>query len=217
MVSSTLQQRLTAQSSVRERICNGSEEEEIGQPTCLTGRLRERRMARPCGSTAAFPFPVNIERIGGPGVGNRSFDKERFVKQLMAVLILPPGLIKPLAADEPIDCARDVPSPLKLRCATCHTNGACEGDCSMDTREKLLSANVFARRKSAESAPIRRVTSTDHADRMPPIGASPADHGRPGSLSPPEMDLDPKPNHSYLSPKPGTSTLPRRTTCPTSH
>lgn len=69
-----------------------------------------------------------------------------------------------------IDFAHDIVPLLKARCGECHTNGKYKGSLSLDTREDLLRAKVVMPGKSAHSELVKRITSTDEAERMPPKG-----------------------------------------------
>lgn len=77
-----------------------------------------------------------------------------------------------LAADPPkaVDFAHDVVPILKAHCAKCHTNGTYKGSLSLDTRADVVKKAAVPG-KSAESEMIRRVTSADPDERMPPTGA----------------------------------------------
>ncbi|HEX3152864.1 MAG TPA: PSD1 and planctomycete cytochrome C domain-containing protein [Gemmataceae bacterium] len=76
-----------------------------------------------------------------------------------------------VAADPPkgVDFAHDVVPILKTHCAKCHTNGTYKGSLSMDTRADVLK-KAMVPGKAAMSAMIKRVTSTDADERMPPEG-----------------------------------------------
>src|SRR4051794_38775454 len=73
-------------------------------------------------------------------------------------------------AGEPkkIDFAHDIVPILKARCAECHTNGKYKGGLSLDTREALLKAKGVVPHKSGDSKLLKRITSTDPEERMPP-------------------------------------------------
>lgn len=73
-------------------------------------------------------------------------------------------------AAEPIDFAHDVLPVLIAHCAKCHTAGRYEGDVSFDTREAMLRSGAAESGDSAGSELIRRVTSNDPDERMPPEG-----------------------------------------------
>jgi cytochrome c553 len=75
------------------------------------------------------------------------------------------------AADPPkaVDFAHDVVPILKAHCAKCHTNGTYKGSMSMDSRADVLKKAAIPH-KAAESEMIRRVTSADPDERMPPDG-----------------------------------------------
>ncbi|MEX2141356.1 MAG: PSD1 and planctomycete cytochrome C domain-containing protein [Pirellulales bacterium] len=74
------------------------------------------------------------------------------------------------AARKTIDFAHDVLPLLKAHCVKCHTGEEPEGEFSMATREALLTAGVVAPGKSGESELIKRVTSKDPDEQMPPEG-----------------------------------------------
>jgi Protein of unknown function (DUF1553)/Protein of unknown function (DUF1549)/Planctomycete cytochrome C len=76
------------------------------------------------------------------------------------------------AADPPkaIDFAHDVVPILKARCAKCHTNGTYKGSISFDTRADIVKKAVVAG-KAANSALVKRISSTEKDVRMPPEGA----------------------------------------------
>src|SRR5215467_10765727 len=69
-----------------------------------------------------------------------------------------------------VDFAHDIVPLIKARCAECHTNGKYKGSLSLDTRESLLKANVAAPGKSGDSELVKRITSTDPDEWMPPKG-----------------------------------------------
>ncbi len=74
-------------------------------------------------------------------------------------------------APKPIDFAHDIVPLLKARCAECHTNGKHKGSLSMDTRQALLRAKVVVPGESGASELVKRITSRDADERMPPKGA----------------------------------------------
>src|SRR5262249_57967731 len=75
------------------------------------------------------------------------------------------------AADpKPVDFAHEVLPILKTHCAKCHTNGTYKGSMSLDTRADVVKKAAVPG-KSAESKMIKRVTSDDADERMPPEGA----------------------------------------------
>src|SRR5688572_14742407 len=76
-----------------------------------------------------------------------------------------------LAADPPkaVDFAHDVVPILKAHCAKCHTNGTYKGSLSLDTRADVLKKAAVPG-KAAASEMIKRVTSNDPDERMPPEG-----------------------------------------------
>src|SRR6476659_9352046 len=73
-----------------------------------------------------------------------------------------------LGQDKKADFAHDVLPLLKAKCAKCHTNGTYKAGLSMDTRADLLKSKAVVPGKGAESELIKRVTSHDPAERMPP-------------------------------------------------
>ena len=76
------------------------------------------------------------------------------------------------AADPPkaVDFAHDVVPILKARCAECHTNGKYKGSLSLDTRADVLKSKAVVPGKAATSELIKRVTSNDADEQMPPKG-----------------------------------------------
>src|SRR5262245_45740213 len=74
------------------------------------------------------------------------------------------------AQQKPIDFVHDIAPIIKSRCGECHTNGTYKGSLSLDTRDSLLAADVVVVGKGVESDLIRRVTSEDAEERMPPKG-----------------------------------------------
>lgn len=90
-----------------------------------------------------------------------------------AVLAISVG---PLPAQPPgktTDFAHDVVPILKAKCAKCHTNGTYKAGLSFDTRDELVKAKAAVPGKSAASEIIKRVTSKDPEERMPPGKAEP--------------------------------------------
>src|SRR2546423_190692 len=83
---------------------------------------------------------------------------------VMAIARLP-------AADPPkgVDFAHDVVPILKANCAKCHTNGTYKGSVSFDTRRDMVKKAAVPG-KAAASEMIKRVTSSDPEERMPPEG-----------------------------------------------
>ncbi len=77
---------------------------------------------------------------------------------------------EPSSKTAKIDFAHDVLPLLKAHCIKCHTGDEPEGGFSMATREALLKAAVVVPDKSHESEIIRRVTSKDPDEQMPPEG-----------------------------------------------
>src|SRR5947208_1169323 len=73
------------------------------------------------------------------------------------------------ADPKPIDFAHDVVPILKAHCAKCHTNGTYKGSMSLDTRADAAKKAAVPG-KAAESKLIKRVTSDDPDERMPPEG-----------------------------------------------
>ncbi len=69
-----------------------------------------------------------------------------------------------------VDFAHEIVPLLKARCAECHTAGKHKGSFSLDTREDVLKKKAVVPGKSNESELIRRVSSRDLDERMPPKG-----------------------------------------------
>jgi len=88
-----------------------------------------------------------------------------------ASLLLVAAALPLRAADpKPIDFSHDVVPILKAHCIKCHTNGTYKGSMSLDTRADAVKKAAVPG-KSAESKMIKRVTSNDPDERMPPEGA----------------------------------------------
>jgi mono/diheme cytochrome c family protein len=73
-------------------------------------------------------------------------------------------------APTPIDFAHEIVPLIKARCAECHTNGKHQGSLSLDTRQAMLRAKVAVPGKSEASELVKRITSRDADERMPPKG-----------------------------------------------
>ncbi|MSU78617.1 MAG: DUF1549 domain-containing protein [Gemmataceae bacterium] len=71
-----------------------------------------------------------------------------------------------------IDFVHDIAPILKARCVECHANGKYKASVSFDTREDLLKSKAITPGKSAGSELIKRITSNDIEQRMPPKGAA---------------------------------------------
>jgi hypothetical protein len=71
-----------------------------------------------------------------------------------------------------IDFVHDIAPIIKARCAECHTNGKYKGSLSLETRQSLLKAKVVVPGSGAASELVKRITSTDLDERMPPKGKS---------------------------------------------
>src|SRR5262245_18127490 len=97
----------------------------------------------------------------------------RLALRITAGLILAVLANRPaVAADPPkgVDFAHDVVPILKVHCAKCHTNGTYKGSMSLDTRADVVKKAAVPG-KAAVSEMIKRVTSADPDERMPPEGA----------------------------------------------
>jgi hypothetical protein len=73
------------------------------------------------------------------------------------------------AEPKPVDFAHDVVPILKSHCAKCHTNGTYKGSMSLDTRADAAKKAAVPG-KSSDSKLIKRITSDDPDERMPPEG-----------------------------------------------
>jgi hypothetical protein len=89
---------------------------------------------------------------------------------LLVVTSSPVTAQQPVQKDDKTDFAHAVVPILKAKCAKCHTNGTYKGALSFDTREELLKSKVAVPGKSGESELIKRVTTKDKEQRMPPAG-----------------------------------------------
>ncbi len=90
----------------------------------------------------------------------------------MALGLLLAALPTPARAEapKPIDFAHNIVPLIKARCAECHTNGKHKGSLSLDTRQAILRAKVVVPGKSDASELVKRITSRDADERMPPKG-----------------------------------------------
>jgi mono/diheme cytochrome c family protein len=70
----------------------------------------------------------------------------------------------------PVDFAHDILPLLKARCAECHTNGKYKGHFSLDSRAAILKTKAVVPGQGGKSELLRRITSTDPEERMPPKG-----------------------------------------------
>jgi mono/diheme cytochrome c family protein len=95
----------------------------------------------------------------------------RLTARFAAGLFLATVASTPATADPPkaVDFAHEVVPILKAHCAKCHTNGTYKGSMSLDTRADALKKAAVPG-KSAQSEMIKRVTSQDADERMPPEG-----------------------------------------------
>jgi len=87
-------------------------------------------------------------------------------------LFVAAALAAPLHAEapKPIDFAHDIVPLIKARCGECHTNGKHKGSLSLDTRQAILRAKVVVPGDSGASELVKRITSRDADERMPPKG-----------------------------------------------
>jgi Protein of unknown function (DUF1549)/Protein of unknown function (DUF1553)/Planctomycete cytochrome C len=86
---------------------------------------------------------------------------------VLAVIVL--ACADPAPAADGVDFAHDVLPLLKARCAECHTAGQSKGGVSFNTRSDAVKKAIVPG-KSGQSELIRRVTSKDAEERMPPKG-----------------------------------------------
>src|SRR5215468_3206760 len=69
-----------------------------------------------------------------------------------------------------VDFAHQILPLLKARCSKCHTAGTYKGDLSMDTRATLIKSKAIVPGDAAKSELIKRISSNDAEERMPPKG-----------------------------------------------
>src|SRR5947199_2718744 len=72
------------------------------------------------------------------------------------------------SAQDKVDFNRDVRPILSDRCFKCHGPGTQEADVRLDRREAALQHQVIVPGKPRISKVIRRVTTPDEDERMPP-------------------------------------------------
>jgi mono/diheme cytochrome c family protein len=102
--------------------------------------------------------------------GNQESRRPGFV--LALGLLIAAALPRGEAGEAPkkIDFAHDIAPLIKAHCAQCHTNGKHKGGLSLDTRGSVLRAKVVVPGKSGASELVKRITSRDPDERMPPKG-----------------------------------------------
>jgi mono/diheme cytochrome c family protein len=92
---------------------------------------------------------------------------------LAVVLLLDPA-VAPAAEPKAVDFARDIRPILQARCAGCHGAKKQRGGLRLDRKDRALaggdSGTVLIPGRAADSPLIRRVSSDDEAERMPPDG-----------------------------------------------
>lgn len=92
---------------------------------------------------------------------------------VIALIVLSCAPLLPLRAAD-VDFAHDIIPLLKEQCGKCHTGDAKKGTLSFNTRELMLkggeSGKVVIVGKSGESELLRRLTTDDADERMPPKG-----------------------------------------------
>jgi hypothetical protein len=85
-----------------------------------------------------------------------------------AIIFLAAGFA--FSQEKPLDFVHEVVPILKKHCASCHTNGTYKGSVSFDTRQVLIQSKAVVSGDSKKSELIKRITSNDAAERMPPKG-----------------------------------------------
>jgi len=85
-------------------------------------------------------------------------------------VLLAGGALTAHGQDQKIDFVHDIAPIIKARCSECHTNGKYKGSLSLETRQSLLKARVAVPGRSAASELVKRITSDDPDERMPPKG-----------------------------------------------
>lgn len=85
-----------------------------------------------------------------------------------AIIFLAAGFA--FSQEKPLDFVHEVVPILKKHCASCHTNGTYKGSVSFDTRQALIQSKAVVSGDSKKSELIKRITSNDAAERMPPKG-----------------------------------------------
>ncbi|MEI8019569.1 MAG: c-type cytochrome domain-containing protein, partial [Schlesneria sp.] len=84
------------------------------------------------------------------------------------------GLVSPILADEPVDYLRRIKPVFQARCYACHGVLKQEAGLRLDTAALVLkgseSGAVIKPGEVESSSLLRRVSSLDDAERMPPEG-----------------------------------------------
>lgn len=89
------------------------------------------------------------------------------------------------SAQEPVDFGRDIQPILAKRCYACHGPDTAEGGLRLNRRESALARNesgavTIVPKNPQQSELLKRITSTDESNQMPPEGAR---------LTPAQIDL----------------------------
>ncbi|MFM7097926.1 MAG: PSD1 and planctomycete cytochrome C domain-containing protein [Gemmataceae bacterium] len=85
-----------------------------------------------------------------------------------AIIFLAAGFA--FSQEKSLDFVHEVVPILKKHCASCHTNGTYKGSVSFDTRQALIQSKAVVSGDSKKSELLKRITSNDAAERMPPKG-----------------------------------------------
>lgn len=85
-----------------------------------------------------------------------------------AIIFLAAGFA--FSQEKSLDFVHEVVPILKKHCVSCHTNGTYKGSVSFDTRQALIQSKAVVSGDSKKSELIKRITSNDAAERMPPKG-----------------------------------------------
>src|SRR5688572_26091009 len=94
-----------------------------------------------------------------------------FTRRLCALLSGGALSLSILGADAPIDFKRDIEPIFVKRCSECHGPDVQKAKLRLDSKEVAMKSGVIVPGKSSESELIKRVTTMDPDDHMPPKGA----------------------------------------------
>jgi hypothetical protein len=94
-----------------------------------------------------------------------------FIRRLCALLVCGALSLPISGADAPIDFKRDIEPIFVKRCSACHGPDVQKAKLRLDSKAVAMKSGVIVPGKSSESELIKRVTTTDPDDHMPPKGA----------------------------------------------
>src|SRR3954464_11639989 len=151
--------------------------------TATSGRTPRAARSRPAQSGSnVFSHHIRLRPVRLPALTKATCSREDFGMLVRSVLprliiVLASGfcLVQTRAADAPVDFKRDIEPIFVKRCSECHGPDKKKGGLRLDSKAEAMKGGksgkaAIAPGKSSESEMIRRVTTDDMDDRMPPKG-----------------------------------------------